>query len=205
VAQSVFNLAITRLGTGSGTVSGPGITCGADCQQQFVDGSQVTLVATAAQGPDPSTFAGWGGACGPAGTSPSCTLTVHQNTLVTASFERVNVGVHISEPTQPRIEGVPYLMVNLSARPGCGPIKLIQFGEPGRTFDNAMIGIVTPTTGPLDQTSGFVYTPPDGTTVVAFGLQRLVQRGGATVSPIVLRDGCGDWHTFVGGGPDAFH
>jgi len=102
-------------------------------------------------------------------------------------------------------EGIPYLTASLTARAGCGPIRSLQFGEPGRPFDNAMVFVIAPTTGPFDQDLGFSYTPPPGTTVVTIAFQRLVQRGGATVSPMVLVDGCGDWHTFVGGGPDAFH
>jgi hypothetical protein len=39
---------------------------------------------------------------------------------------------------------------------------------------------------------------------VTLAIERIVQNGGATVSPIAFYDRCGEWRTFVGGGPDAF-
>jgi hypothetical protein len=39
---------------------------------------------------------------------------------------------------------------------------------------------------------------------VSLQLQRVEQSGGATVNPIYFYDGCGEWRTFVGGGPNAF-
>ena len=59
--------------------------------------------------------------------------------------------------------------------------------------------------GPGDQAAGFTYTPPPGTTSVSLTIQHVVvESGGATVNPIRLYDGCGEWRTFVGGGPNAF-
>jgi hypothetical protein len=53
-------LSVTRLGTGSGTVtSAPsGINCGSDCSQAYSSGTVVTLTALPAAG---STFGGWSG------------------------------------------------------------------------------------------------------------------------------------------------
>ena len=53
-------------------------------------------------------------------------------------------------------------------------------------------------------TTGFDYTPPAGTTSVTVAIRRAAPSGGATVSPVLLYDGCGAWPTFVGGGPGAF-
>lgn len=64
--------------------------------------------------------------------------------------------------------------------------------------------VTSPTGGPVNQTSGFTYTPPPGTTSVSLTIQRVVQAGGATVNPIHFYDGCGEWRTFVGGGARAF-
>jgi Divergent InlB B-repeat domain len=76
-------LAITRNGTGMGTVtSAPaGITCGSDCTETVVAGTSVILTAAAASG---STFSGWsgGGCSGAAG----CTVTLNADTTVTATF-----------------------------------------------------------------------------------------------------------------------
>ncbi|MCY1082821.1 OmpA family protein [Archangium lansingense] len=72
--------------TGSGTIvtSPAAINCGPSCDSasaDFLEGSQVSLTATAQPG---STFAGWSGGC--TGTTNPCTLTVSQATNVTALF-----------------------------------------------------------------------------------------------------------------------
>ena len=59
---STFALSVTRMGTGTGTVtSNPsGINCGTSCTANYATGTSVTLTAAAASG---STFAGWSGSC----------------------------------------------------------------------------------------------------------------------------------------------
>lgn len=78
-----FDLTISRVGTGSGTVaSNPsGIECGATCSASFGRGDEVSL--TAAPTPN-SVFAGWSGACSGKGT---CDLTVSEAKSVTATFD----------------------------------------------------------------------------------------------------------------------
>ena len=49
----------------------------------------------------------------------------------------------------------------------------------------------------------FTYTPPPGTASVSLTIQRLAPTGGAMVNPVRFYDGCGEWRTFVGGGPNA--
>ncbi len=85
LAPPTFNLTTVRVGTGSGTVtSGDGkITCGATCSASYADNSTVTLSATAAPN---SVFKGWsGGGCSGTGT---CTLTIHADTNVSATFNK---------------------------------------------------------------------------------------------------------------------
>jgi hypothetical protein len=94
--------------------------------------------------------------------------------------------------------------VTLAARSGCGAITLVQFGVAGHAFDNASVTITSSLGAPSGQTAGFTFTPPGGATSIAFTIGRVAQSGGATVSPLRLTDGCGEWSTFVGGGPDAF-
>jgi lysophospholipase L1-like esterase len=80
--SNTFPLAITRAGTGTGTVtSNPaGINCGTACTANYSNGASVTLTATPASG---STFAGWSGAC--TGTG-SCTVSMTQARNATATF-----------------------------------------------------------------------------------------------------------------------
>jgi outer membrane protein assembly factor BamB len=79
-------LAITRTGTGSGTItSAPsGINCGDTCRASYTSGALVTLTAAPAVG---STFAGWsGGGC--SGTA-TCAVTMNSDTTVTATFNAI--------------------------------------------------------------------------------------------------------------------
>jgi hypothetical protein len=80
----IFNLTVTKNGTGSGTVvSVPaGIDCGSTCEAVFGSGTSVVLTATAASA---STFAGWsGGGCTGTGT-----CTVSAEATVTATFNTI--------------------------------------------------------------------------------------------------------------------
>jgi hypothetical protein len=84
-APPTFNLTTVRVGSGSGTVtSGDGkINCGATCSASYADNSTVTLTATAARN---SVFNAWsGGGCSGTG---ACTLTIHANTNVSATFNK---------------------------------------------------------------------------------------------------------------------
>src|SRR5262245_45722169 len=80
--SSTFPLAVTRAGTGTGTVtSNPaGINCGTACTANYNSGTSVTLTAAPAACP---TFAGWSGAC--TGTG-ACTTSMTQARNVTATF-----------------------------------------------------------------------------------------------------------------------
>jgi len=73
-------LTVSKSGGGSGTVTGPGIDCGADCEEHYDPGTPVMLTATPAAG---STFTGWSGDCGPL----TCSLTMNSDKFVTATFE----------------------------------------------------------------------------------------------------------------------
>lgn len=75
-----FPLNVTIAGNGSGSVTGPGITCPSDCSENLANGAQATLSVTPSTG---SAFTGWSGAC--TGTG-SCTVTMTQARSVTATF-----------------------------------------------------------------------------------------------------------------------
>jgi len=85
-ASGPLTLAVTRSGTGTGTVSSApaGISCGTTCNASFTGGSTVTLSAQPAAG---SLFGGWGGACAGTGT---CTVTLNAATTVSAIFNVSN-------------------------------------------------------------------------------------------------------------------
>ena len=79
-------LTVTKVGTGSGTVtSAPaGIYCGTDCSEIYGNGTVVILTAIAAPG---SIFAGWSGDPGCAGS----VLTMSDNRSCTATFNSEDI------------------------------------------------------------------------------------------------------------------
>lgn len=130
-------------------------------------------------------------------TTPGGTAT--SSSSFTVHLTAGSIGVQVGD--QPG----PALSATFSARPACGPIQSIQFGNPGASFSNANVTVTGPGGGPADQRTGFTYTPPPSTTVVSLTITRVQQTGGATVNPVRISDGCGVWNTFVGGGPSAFN
>lgn len=78
-----YVLALQKVGTGTGSVAGNGIDCGATCDATLDEGTSVTLTATPAAD---SKFIGWSGAC--AGTV-DCDITMDADTAVTATFDLI--------------------------------------------------------------------------------------------------------------------
>ena len=78
--------------TGSGTVtsSPAGINCPSTCSAGFVQGTQVTLTATPADGWG---FSGWGGACSGVG---NCVVTMSAAQSVTATFAQTQYTLNVS-------------------------------------------------------------------------------------------------------------
>ncbi|MGE0358426.1 MAG: choice-of-anchor D domain-containing protein [Burkholderiales bacterium] len=81
-------LSVAKSGTGSGTVtsSPAGISCGADCEETYVQGTSITLAAAPAAG---SAFTGWNVAS--CGVAPECVVTVDSPLSVTAFFGPIPV------------------------------------------------------------------------------------------------------------------
>jgi uncharacterized repeat protein (TIGR01451 family) len=78
----VFQLAVTKTGNGSGTVTTAdgGINCGTSCSATYLSGTVVNVGET----PDPnSVFTGWSGAC--TGTG-ACAVTMNGDMTITANF-----------------------------------------------------------------------------------------------------------------------
>jgi virginiamycin B lyase len=82
-------LTVSLAGTGTGSVTGSGISCPSTCSGSYAPGQQVTLTATPAAG---STFAGWSGAgCGGTG---ACVVTTSAEQAVTATFNTAPITQH---------------------------------------------------------------------------------------------------------------
>jgi hypothetical protein len=56
--------------------------------------------------------------------------------------------------------------------------------------------------GSRAESGSFAVTLPAGTADYSFTIKRV--NDGAVTVPITVTDACGDWKTFVGGGPGAF-
>jgi hypothetical protein len=80
-------LTVTVDGTGSGTVTGTGISCPGDCSETYPPDTMVTLTAAADAG---SSFVEWSGAC--TGTAATCDLTMDASKSVTATFDTAGSG-----------------------------------------------------------------------------------------------------------------
>jgi len=76
------NLTVSRNGTGTGVVTGHGITCGADCTEAYNNGRSVVLVASSSVAG--SRFTGWKG-CDSVATN-ACTVTMTSDRSVSATF-----------------------------------------------------------------------------------------------------------------------
>ncbi|MEP7156130.1 MAG: dockerin type I domain-containing protein [Betaproteobacteria bacterium] len=140
VTCDLFTLAVTKTGTGSGTVtSAPtGISCGADCSEPYIAGTIVTLTAAPLAG---SLFTGWsGGGC--SGTTP-CVVTINADTTITANFFALTV------------PGAPTL---LSATPGNGQATL-TFSAPSQNGGTPVITYAALCDGTPDVTGNTPTSP----------------------------------------------
>ncbi|HEU4384319.1 MAG TPA: hypothetical protein VFR85_12580 [Anaeromyxobacteraceae bacterium] len=81
----LYTLTVAKSGTGTGTVSGGGISCGTTCSASLPYGTAVALVAAAAPG---STFMSWGGCASVSPDGLTCNVTMTADRIVTATFEQ---------------------------------------------------------------------------------------------------------------------
>ncbi len=78
-----YTLTVNQAGSGTGTVTGEGIDCGADCNEQYFENSEISLTATPAAD---ALFVGWGGACS---GSETCIVRMTEAQNVTATFDLI--------------------------------------------------------------------------------------------------------------------
>ena len=93
-AALTFHLTVAKAGTGNGSVTSTpaGVTCGATCENDFANGSTVTLTAAASAG---SSFTAWSGAC--SGASTTCTVSMSAARSVTATFTLLPVHLTVAK------------------------------------------------------------------------------------------------------------
>jgi hypothetical protein len=82
-----FFLTLEKTGTGQGTVtsSPTGINCGVTCEHEYLEGTKVTLTASASAG---SVFEGWSG-CDAEPSPTTCEITIVEETTVEAEFNEI--------------------------------------------------------------------------------------------------------------------
>jgi hypothetical protein len=134
-----LTVSIADAGSGSGTVSGNGISCPGTCSNAYPPGTRVTLSATPAPG---STFKGWAGVC--TGTG-SCTVTMGANHTVGAAFFAPTPAPPSAPATKPPVEkGRPVA----NAKNGEVEVEY-EFPEPGRaeSFGEVMHGATLASAG----------------------------------------------------------
>ena len=85
VVKPKFKLTVSKSGSGAGTVTSTpaGINCGATCEAEFDEGTEVTLSQSAAAG---SQFTEWSGACSGSG---ACKVTMSAAKAVGAKFDLI--------------------------------------------------------------------------------------------------------------------
>jgi ABC-type phosphate transport system substrate-binding protein/archaellin len=78
-----FELKVTKNGTGSGVVTGPGINCGSECSKKYPEGTVVTLTGTPNAG---SKAVNWESCPGTVNGSNQCEVTMTSNKEAKATF-----------------------------------------------------------------------------------------------------------------------
>jgi Ig-like domain from next to BRCA1 gene/PKD domain/Lecithin:cholesterol acyltransferase/HYR domain/Divergent InlB B-repeat domain len=128
-----YTLTVRKTGAGSGTVQGPGISCGRDCSEVFPGGATVGLSATPDSG---SRFDGWGGDCDAAGG-----VVMDADRTCTASFGLGGPGADLQLTATPSVvslngQGWPAnnpvtVNVTASCSGSCSGSLVLNVGESG--------------------------------------------------------------------------
>ncbi len=159
-------LTVQTQGAGTGTVTGPGISCPGDCTETYANGQQVILTATPAAG---SSFGGWSGAC--SGSGP-CQLTMDADKQATATFN--------SSPDPPPIFSLPI-------RAGTDDADETQSGTVRRANGDLNLGSGS---GGAATTAALRFTGvqiPNGATITNAEVQFTADEAGGNTTNLVIR------------------
>jgi hypothetical protein len=155
-------LAVTRAGTGTGSVTGSGIACPGTCSFVYPLGTPVTLTAT--PGSDGSTFTGWSGNC--TGTG-DCVLSMGADRAVTATFTAPVATQSAAPDPTPTPQGPttlppPVQRQSANAYPASGTVLVRPAG--GKTF--------VPLTRPSQVQFGAVFDARKGAVTIVIANSR---------------------------------
>jgi hypothetical protein len=176
-------LTVQLAGTGTGTVSGSGVSCnGSTCAGLYPPGTIVSLAAIPAAN---ATFSGWsGGGC--AGTG-ACTITVDAATTMTATFDWQFAPSHVSATAYrtdaANLSGVTAIDTHALTINGSAPPAGITF-----VFEN---GIAVMSVGLWTIDQGVTVSGDTGLVVVAAGAVSLTANGSINASGSLGQPGPG--------------
>lgn len=125
-------------------------------------------------------------------STPTATATATGGLVACNPRPRVRVAVAPGNPG--RLE----VTITATTNPGSVPNRLRRLRFTSMT--NARIDVPG---GPQDATGAFVVTLTSPVEEISFTVRR-ERAGQSTHANLIVEDDCGDWSTFVGGGPNAF-
>jgi hypothetical protein len=117
-------LKVSVAGSGSGSISGPGINCPGDCSETYANGTNVTLSASARDG---SSFGGWSGDC--SGGGASCQIAINGDASASGAFDPTDGVTPFYSSSSPFNTAVP---ANPTVAPNSDQIvqRLASLGPP---------------------------------------------------------------------------
>ena len=129
---SQYTLSVNKTGTASGTVA---------TNPQGTIFNQRTVVTLTANPDSNASFAGWSGGC--AGTSPTCSVTMNSNTLVTATFNLKTFTITASAGSNGSISPQGAATVNYGVSQSFTITPATGYGVSDVKADGVSVGAVT--------------------------------------------------------------
>jgi VCBS repeat-containing protein len=159
-----FDLTVNLVGSGTVASNPAGIACGADCNELYNMGTNVTLTATPAAN---SNFIGWSGASCSTSTNPVITVTMDAAKTCTATFNAKPVAIDDSYTTnedQPLTIAAPGVLANDNDGGDGGPLSVVSNTQPshGTVAQNPNGSFTYTPNLNYCGTDSFTYTVSDG-------------------------------------------